>query len=194
MIDLWIATTNQGKLNEFRNLLMNVVKIHSPSELKSYFSPKETGTTFVENARIKAKSLKAMVDGWVVADDSGLIVEGLGGMPGIHSARYAGDKASDGENVAKLLKMMQIRTPGNRAAKFVCALVVISPTGEEHVIETEFTGKISQKSQGTTGFGYDPVFVPDGFEKTLSELGLAVKNQHSHRAKAIQALKKLVAP
>lgn len=191
MVKLWVATTNKGKLDEFKHTLMGVAEIHSPSELSAYASPKETGSTFVENARIKAKSLRAVVDGWVVADDSGLVVEGLNGLPGIHSARYAGEKASDAENVAKLLKMIQIRSPGNRKAKFVCALVVYSPDGEEHVIETEFPGEISKKAAGKGGFGYDPVFIPEGQTKTISELGAAFKNQHSHRAKAVRSLKQL---
>ena len=192
MVKLWVATSNKGKLSEFKNILMDVADIHSPAELSSYSSPKETGTTFVENARLKAKSLKAVVkDGWVVADDSGIVVEGLNGLPGIHSARYAGEKASDAENVAKLLKMVQIRTPANRQAKFVCAFVVYSPTGEEHVIETEFQGSLSLKVSGKAGFGYDPIFIPEGESKTLAELGAAFKNQRSHRAQAIRALKAL---
>lgn len=191
MIQLWVATSNKGKLDEFKNILMNVAQIHSPAELSAYASPKETGTTFVENARIKAKSLRAVVDGWVVADDSGLVVDGLGGLPGIHSARYAGEKASDGENIAKLLKMMQMRSPSNRKAKFVCAFVAISPSGKEHVIEKEFSGQISQKVSGKSGFGYDPIFIPEGQNQTISELGAAFKNQHSHRAQAIRTLKSL---
>lgn len=192
MVKLWVATTNKGKLDEFKNILMGVAEIHSPSELSAYATPKETSATFVENARIKAKSLKAVVsDGWVVADDSGLVVDGLNGLPGVHSARYAGEKASDAENIAKLLKMIQIRSPGNRKARFVCALVVYSPDGQEHVIETEFNGEISQKVAGKGGFGYDPVFIPEGQTKTISELGSAFKNQHSHRAKAIRSLKQL---
>ena len=117
MSELWVSTTNQGKLNEFRNLLGAAVDIHSVSELKFYAAPPETGQSFEDNARIKAKTLKALKPGvWVVADDSGLEAAGLNGLPGIHSARYAGDKASDGENIAKLLKMIQIRSAGNRAA------------------------------------------------------------------------------
>ncbi len=191
MVKLWVATTNKGKLSEFKNILMNMAEIHSPSELSAYSTPKETGSTYVENARIKAKSLKAVVDGWVVADDSGLSVEGLNGMPGVHSARYAGEKASDAENMAKLLKMVHIRSPLQRAAKFQCAFVVYSPDGQEHVIEAEFTGQIAQKVQGKSGFGYDPIFIPEGQTKTLAELGAAFKNQYSHRAQAIRALKQL---
>lgn len=192
MIQLWVASTNKGKLDEFKNILMGVAQIHSPAELSAYATPKETGSTFVENARIKARSLhKVKPDQWVVADDSGLIVEGLNGMPGVHSARYAGEKASDAENVAKLMKMVSLRTAGNRRAKFVCAFVAYAPSGAEHVIETEFNGEIAQKVAGKSGFGYDPVFVPEGEKQTLAELGAAFKNQRSHRAQAIRALKAL---
>ena len=193
MIALWISTTNQGKLNEFRNLIGGQVDIHSVGELTNYYAPPETGKTFVENARIKAKTLKALKPGtWVVADDSGLEVEGLGGLPGIHSARYAGDKASDGENVAKLLKMLQIRSPGNRKAMFRCVLVAYDPHGAEHVVEGTALGTIATTSRGKGGFGYDPVFIPEGKEQTFSELGIAVKNQISHRAKAIREFMRLI--
>lgn len=192
---LWVATTNQGKLNEFRNILGQQVEIHSPAELKVYSLPKETGSTFVDNARIKAKALKAVRPGeWVVADDSGLEVEGLGGLPGVHSARYAGEKASDAENNAKLLKMVQIRTPTNRKAQFRCVFVVFDPTGKESVIEGIVKGSIATKASGVAGFGYDPVFIPEGQTKTYSELGAAFKNQGSHRAQAIRQLVALLAP
>lgn len=193
MTPLWVATTNQGKLNEFRNLMSNAAELHSLSELNSYAAPPETGATFTDNARIKARTLKAIKPGqWVVADDSGLEVEGLGGMPGVHSARYAGDKASDGENVAKVLKMVQIRTAGNRKAQFRCVLVAFDPQGNEHVIEGIVKGTISTTARGKGGFGYDPVFIPEGHDKTFSELGAAVKNQISHRAIAIRQLLSLL--
>ncbi len=186
-MELWISTTNQGKLNEFRNIMGSIAELHSVSELKSYSAPPENGKTFTENARIKAKTLKAIKPGvWVLADDSGLEVEGLGGLPGIHSARYAGEKAKDAENVAKLLKMLQIRSPGNRKALFRCALVAYDPSGAEYVVDGVVNGTISSNARGTTGFGYDPVFIPEGNDKTFSELGIAVKNQISHRAKAIR--------
>ena len=130
MTQLWISTTNQNKLNEFKNILGSQVEIHSVSELSFYSAPPETGKTFADNARIKAKTLKALKPGtWVVADDSGLEAEGLGGLPGVHSARYAGDKAGDGENVAKLLKMIQIRSAQNRKAQMTCVLVAYDPQG-----------------------------------------------------------------
>ncbi len=193
MPSLWIATSNAGKLNEFRNLLGQKVEIHSTSELSYYSSPPETGVTFTDNARIKARALKALKPGeWVVADDSGLEVEGLGGLPGVHSARYAGEKASDRENNAKLLKMVQIRCSGQRKAQFRCVFVVYDPQGQESVIEGIVTGKIANSAQGTSGFGYDPVFIPDGYEKSFAELGSAVKNQISHRAKALRELMALM--
>jgi XTP/dITP diphosphohydrolase len=195
MIQIWVASTNQGKLNEFRNILSQKAEIHSPSELKVYYAPKETGTTFIDNARIKAKALKALKPGeWVVADDSGLEVEGLGGLPGVHSARYAGDKASEAENNAKLLKMVAIRTGGNRTAQFRCAFVIFAPDGKESVIEAVVKGTIATSAKGNSGFGYDSVFIPEGQSKTYAELGPGFKNQGSHRAQAIRQMAVLLEP
>ncbi len=188
---LWVATGNKGKLSEFKLLLNRTpCELHSQNELPVYSSPPETGQSFLDNARIKAKSLKSVVDDadWVLADDSGLCVEGLNGLPGVHSARYAGEKASDGENVAKLLKMMQIRPIANRNAYFECSLVLISPTREEHIFTGQVHGQIATKSQGTTGFGYDPVFIAQGQTQTFAELSHAVKNTLSHRAEACKKL------
>lgn len=195
MEKIWVATTNQGKLLEFRNLLHGKAEIHSLNELRVYTPPPETADSFAGNARIKAKALRAVVnDGWVVADDSGLEVEGLGGLPGIHSARYAGEHARDSENVAKLLKMLKIRSPQMRAAQFRCVLVAISATGEERVVEGIVRGEISSKVSGTTGFGYDPVFIPEGETRTFAEMGAALKNRLSHRAQAIRELVRLLEP
>lgn len=191
-MNLWIATSNKGKLAEFRSLL-SPIQIHSPAELSVYSYPAETGKTFLDNARLKARSLKSMKpQDWVVGEDSGLEAEGLGGLPGIHSARYAGERASDAENNAKLLKMMQLRAGPNRAAQFRCTIVAFSPNGTEHVIEGLLQGEISSQARGTTGFGYDPVFIPKGETLTLAELGLAKKNAISHRAQAIRQLSDLL--
>lgn len=188
--DLWIATRNAGKLAEFKLLLKNLpTQLHSQKELPVFSSPPETGSTFLENARIKAKALKSVVpvDHWVLADDSGLCVEGLGGLPGVHSARYAGEKARDSENVAKLLKMMQIRNVA-RKAHFECVLVLISPEGQEHSFSGQLQGQIAHKVLGTNGFGYDPVFIPQGREQTLAQMTDAEKNAISHRAEATRML------
>ncbi len=189
MTALWVSTTNQGKISEFRNLIGPNIELHTLSELPSYSAPPETGKTFEENARLKARTLRALKPGnWVVADDSGLEVDGLGGLPGVHSARYAGEKASDRENIAKLLKMIQIRSHGNRSAQMSCVLVAFDPTGQEHIFTGIVRGTIAQNVSGQSGFVYDPVFIPDGQSKTYAELGAAFKNQSSHRGQALRQL------
>lgn len=191
-MEFWISTTNKGKLSEFKLGLGGAfpdIQIHAVSEIPAYQAPPENGTTFLDNARIKARSLKAIKpEAYVLADDSGLEVKGLGGLPGIHSARYAGPHARDSENVAKLLKMLQIRNITDRSAKFVCTLVVLTPEKEEWVFQGEMSGVIAKNVAGQHGFGYDPVFIPDGQTQTLAELGLGFKNQHCHRAKALAGL------
>ena len=188
-MEVWIASGNNGKLKEFRFLLRELEpEIHSPNELDYYSTPNENGESFEDNARIKAKALAAVKPGvWVIADDSGLCCEGINGLPGIHSAWYAGDKARDTDNVAKLLKMLQMRTQ-NRKAHFECCIVAYSPEGEEIVVTGKLEGEIARKQSGTSGFGYDPVFIPKGMEKTLAELESQEKNKISHRAIAMEQL------
>ena len=194
-MNLWLATGNKGKLEEYKLTLNKVpeVKLYSQADLP-HFTPKpEDGQTFLDNARIKAKSVKALKSSdWVLGEDTGLEVEGLNNLPGVHTARYAGPHARDSENVAKLLKMMQIRNVPNRNAQFKCVTVVLSPDNQEWVFEGILKGQISQKVIGTMGFGYDPVFIPEGETKTLAELGPGYKIQKSHRAIALaQFLAKL---
>ena len=189
-MELWIASSNTGKIKEFQNLLFSFpsIQVRTQNEISSFTSPEENGDTFLANARIKAKALRSIKhEQWVIADDSGLEVVGLGNLPGIHSARYAGPKARDSENIAKLLKMMQIRQVTDRTAQFKAAIVAYSPTGEEMTFEGILNGKISAKVAGLHGFGYDPVFIPDGQTQTLAELGPGFKNQNSHRAIAFKA-------
>lgn len=189
-MELWIATGNKGKLNEYKLGLKDVpdLQIHAQGELPAFTPRPEDGKTFLENAQIKSRTLKAVKPGlWILGEDSGLEVEGLNNLPGIHSARYAGPKASDSENVAKLLKMMTLRPMANRKARFVCSTVVFTPAGEEWHFEGIMSGVIASKPAGQLGFGYDPVFVPDGQTQTLAELGPGFKNQHSHRAMALKA-------
>jgi XTP/dITP diphosphohydrolase len=192
-MNLWIATGNKGKLGEFKTLLdrdVPTVKVYSTMDLKVFSAPPENGATYLDNARIKAKSLRAMKpEDWVLADDSGLEVEALNNLPGVHSARYAGAHARDSENVAKLLKMMQLRAGPNRTAKFVCTIVAYAPQAadgsyEEFVFTSEMKGVINKNPVGQMGFGYDPVFIPDGENKSMAELGSGYKNRFSHRAKA----------
>lgn len=191
-MELWIGTTNKGKLSEFTLLFQKELpslQIKGLGELRSYVQPPENGKTFLDNAKIKAKSLKAMKSGeWVFAEDSGLEVEALGGLPGIHSARYAGPKASDSENVAKLLKMMQLKGAQTRAARFLCTIVAFNPQGEELIFTGEMKGEIAKAPVGQMGFGYDPIFIPAGQTKTLAELGPGFKVQNSHRTVAAKQL------
>lgn len=201
-MEIWIATGNKGKLEEFKLGLKPALsaaphlQIFSQSDLKSFSPMPENGDTFVANARIKAKSIKALKPHtWIIADDSGLEVHGLANLPGIHSARYAGPHARDSENVAKLLKMMQIRNVTPRLAQFKCVLVIYNPEGEEFVFEGELKGSIAQKPSGLLGFGYDSVFIPDGETKTLADLGPGYKIQKSHRAVALNTfLEKFLSP
>ena len=188
-MEMWIATGNKGKLTEYKILFNEIpeLELHHQGELKTFTPRPEDGKTFEDNARIKAKTLRAVKnDVWVLGEDAGLEVEGLGGLPGIHTARYAGPKASDSENVAKLLKMMTLKPMQNRNARFVATVVIYSPTGEEFVFTGELKGKIASKPAGLHGFGYDPVFIPDGQTQTLAELGNGYKSQHSHRTMAFK--------
>lgn len=190
-MELWIGTTNKGKLSEFKILLDGKIPnlvLKSLADLPTYAQPPENGQTFLDNARIKARSLKAMRPGqWVLAEDSGLEVTGLGNLPGIHSARYAGPKAADSENVTKVLKMMQIKAVVDRSARFLCTMVVFNPQGEELIFTGEMKGTIAKAPAGQHGFGYDPIFVPEGETQTLAQLGGGYKNQHSHRTKATKS-------
>ncbi len=191
-MELWIATGNKGKLDEYKlhlkSLSDNVggLKIFSQGDIKSFTPRPEDGVTFLDNARIKAKSLKALKpDCYVLGEDAGLEVTGLNNLPGVHSARYAGPNARDSENVAKLLKMMQIRNINPRTAQFKCVTVVLTPNNQEWIFEGVMLGTIAQKPVGQMGFGYDPIFVPDQETKTLAELGPGYKIQKSHRAQAL---------
>lgn len=187
----WIATTNKGKMNEFKLLLQSAfgpqAQVFSIQDLPVFHAPPENGATYLENARIKTKALKSVKPGeWVIGDDSGIEVTGLGNIPGIHSARYAGPKASDAENRAKMIKMMQLRGVADRSAQFKCCLIVYTPKGDEWVYQTEFKGSIAKKESGDMGFGYDSIFIPEGETKSLADIGPGFKNQKSHRALAIK--------
>lgn len=189
-MELWFATTHLGKLREAKEILgEEQVTLKSLKEVGIYTPPEETGKTFLENARIKAKSLRTIkTTSWVMADDSGLEVKGLDGAPGIYSARYAGPHASDVENISKL--MMSLKNVKDRAAQFVCCLYVIDPKGQEYSFEGVLKGRIAEKVSGTSGFGYDPVFIPEGETRTFAEMNSTEKNKHSHRSIALAKFRK----
>lgn len=183
---LLIATKNAGKIKELERLLAgSPVELRSLNEFPHVVEPEETGATFEENARLKAVYYAAQTGLPSVADDSGLEVEALGGAPGIHSARYAGKKATDRTRIEKLLKELDASADQNRRARFVCAMAFADETGAiRFTTDGVCAGEIALSASGANGFGYDPVFVPDGFSETFGELSADIKQQISHRARA----------
>lgn len=192
MTELWLATMNTHKEFEFKQLLQGFdVELHTAREIEAYTSPIEDGDSYSKNAMIKAKSLRLVLGNkncWVIGEDSGIEVEGLGGLPGIHSARYAGDKALDVQNNDKLLKMLNLRSPGNRNAQYWCQIVALGPQDQVHDFGKACKGTILPTSRGKGGFGYDPLFQPLNHEVSMAELPSSKKNQISHRGLAVSEL------
>ncbi len=187
MDTLVIATKNKGKLREFRELLIPLpCSILSLADLSIDAECEETGSTFAENARIKALAYSQLTPFPVLADDSGLEVEALGGRPGIYSARYAGTGASDADRIRKLLDELE-QLSGLRNARFVCALACAKEGQLVLEAEGECCGIIAKEPRGNNGFGYDPVFFFPELGKTYAELSQVEKNAHSHRARAVAA-------
>jgi XTP/dITP diphosphohydrolase len=187
-ITLVIATRNTGKTAEIRDRLKECpVDIKNLDDFGPIPEVKEDGETFDENAYKKASFAAKILGLPALADDSGLVVEALGGAPGIHSARYAGKDASDEERCAKLLKEMEGET--NRKAVFECVISIAVPTGEALTYEARCQGLITERPAGKNGFGYDPVFYYPPLKKTFAELSREDKNHISHRGRALQQLR-----
>ncbi|QQS41122.1 MAG: RdgB/HAM1 family non-canonical purine NTP pyrophosphatase [Acidobacteriota bacterium] len=181
-----IGTRNEGKISELRGLLeRSRVELLGLSSFEGIPEIPEDGATFGENAARKASAYAKLTGNWALADDSGLVVPALGGRPGVFSARFAGIGASDTENTAKLLEEMRDLEDDSRSACFVCEMAVAEPSGEV-VFRSEGRchGTIARKPIGIRGFGYDPVFVPEGFSETFGELSEEVKSRISHRSAA----------
>ncbi len=184
-----LATGNKGKLREFRGLLEGVFgSIVSLNDLESPPEVTEDGETFRENALKKARAIAAYSGLPALADDSGLEVEALGGRPGVYSARYAGEGATDRDNIRKLL--VELHGVEDRKARFVCFLALVTPGGDETTVSGECEGIIIDKPRGEGGFGYDPVFFLPGYDKTMAEIPAGLKNKISHRARACESLAK----
>ena len=181
---LVLATRNEHKLREFRVLLEPHEVIPLPDDVTL---PPETGETFEENARAKAAAAAEATGAAAVADDSGIEAAALGGRPGVRSARYAGEDATDGENLAKLLA--DVPDEGDRRVAYVCALAYAEPDGDLRVFTERCEGELAAEPRGDGGFGYDPAFVPadrdDG--RTMAELSVAEKDAISHRGRAARA-------
>ncbi|MGE5443704.1 MAG: XTP/dITP diphosphatase [Ignavibacteriales bacterium] len=186
-----LATKNRGKIEEFISLLRGVFqKIMTLTDLDSAPDIVEDGNTFRENALKKARFISEFTQKLVLADDSGLEVEALGGRPGIFSSRYAGEGARDKDNIDKLLR--ELSGLSNRKGRFVCSIALVSPDGKEIVAEGACEGIIIDEPRGESGFGYDPVFLIPEMNKTFAELGPEEKNRISHRARAVKALISLI--
>lgn len=152
----------------------------------------ETGGTLEENALLKAKALCRHLGLPALADDSGLLVDALGGRPGVHSSRYAGPEGDAERNMDRLLDELSGVPTSMRTARFVCVLALVRPDGEELFTRGECEGRILEERRGTGGFGYDPVFLPDGFDRSMAEFTLGEKNAISHRGKALAAMRELL--
>lgn len=190
MTELVLATRNEGKVREFREIMKELpFKILSLRDFPDFPEINEDGSTFEENALKKARALSSFTNDIAIADDSGLSVDALNGSPGVFSARYAGVGATDTENNLKLLDALKEIPLKDRGASFKCAVAVVAPDGFEEVVIGECRGRIGFEMRGEEGFGYDPLFIPDGFDKTFAELGIETKNKISHRYKAIAAIK-----
>lgn len=189
--EIVLATGNKGKIREFSGLLEGVFgRIISLNDLESPPVVVEDGATFSENALKKARAIAAYSGKPALADDSGLAVDALGGRPGVYSARYAGEGATDRDNITKLLT--ELGSSENRNARFVCVLALVTSDGSEITAEGTCDGVILTEPRGEGGFGYDPVFFLPGLGKTMAELPPELKNRLSHRARAAESLIKLL--
>ena len=184
---LLLGTRNAGKVREIESILGDVPwRIRSLEEFEDIEVPAETGDTYADNAIIKAQFYARATGLCALADDSGLEVEALDGAPGVYSARYAGAGASDADRRQLLLSELAAVPASERKARFVCVVAIALPEGTVlNTSEGTCNGKIIFEPRGTGGFGYDPLFVPDGFDKTFAELPDTIKNELSHRARAL---------
>lgn len=187
--ELLIATRNRGKLREAQQLLSDLpIFPRHLEEFPETGEVEETGATFAENATLKAQAYAWQTKLWTLADDSGLEVDALNGAPGIYSARYAGEGATDAQRIARLLEELQRVDASTRRARFVCAIAIADTNGNViNVSEGTCEGHIAHQPQGNGGFGYDPIFIPEGYVESFGQLPAEIKAQISHRARAFQA-------
>lgn len=189
MTSLLIATNNLGKQREYEQLLAPLkLVLCTPQDLRLSITVRESGSTYAENAGIKALHYLQASDLLTLADDSGLEVDALGGEPGLHSARYAGSGAGDADRYRLLLQKLNGVPWEKRTARFRCVLVLAVPGGTVHSTEGTCEGLIAFEPQGEHGFGYDPIFRLPQYEKTMAQLPPEVKNRVSHRARAVQKM------
>jgi XTP/dITP diphosphohydrolase len=189
-VKLLLATRNAKKLDELRRILSPLLDIDvvGLDDVSPYEEVPETGATFAENALLKAREATSHSGLVSVADDSGIAVDALNGMPGVLSARWAGLRKDDEANLQLVLEQLADVPDGRRGAAFVCVAALVTPAGVETVAEGRMPGRVVREPRGTNGFGYDPIFVADGKRLTNGELPPAEKDAISHRGKALRAL------
>jgi XTP/dITP diphosphohydrolase len=186
-VKLLLATRNRHKVTEMQHALAGTGwQVMMLSDFGDAPEVEEDGATFEENARKKARSAAERVKMWTLAEDAGLEVDALGGEPGVKSARYCGEGASDADLTHKVLELTINVPEERRTARFRCVMCLIDTAGKEICFEGRCEGRIAHSARGTAGFGYDPIFIPDGYSRTFAELGLSVKSKISHRARAME--------
>lgn len=187
-IPLLIATRNAHKAREFARILPPQFELRTLADFPGAPDPEETGTTFEANAAIKAESISAVFPGLVVSDDSGICVDALGGMPGVYSARYAGTHGDDEGNNRKMLAELAAKPESEKpfTARYVCAISVARAGKELACFVGKVEGQITLNPRGSGGFGYDPLFIPDGYDGTMAEISAEEKNRISHRGEALR--------
>jgi XTP/dITP diphosphohydrolase len=192
-LELIVATRNKGKVREIRKALEGLgLKIYALYDFSNVPEIEEDGKSFIENALKKARFYSKYFGKLTIADDSGLEVDRLKGLPGIYSARYAGEGASNRENNQKLLSELKGVQLSKRGARFKCAIAMVSQDGREAVAEGSCKGRIGFKEVGKNGFGYDPLFILPQYGRTMAQLTLEEKNRISHRGKALKNLRKII--
>ena len=191
-MEILVASRNKGKVREIRKALKRLgVRIYSLDDFPGVSEIEEDGKSFAENALKKARFYSKQFGKLTLSDDSGLEVDRLKGLPGIYSARYAGERATSQENNEKLLREMEGFPLSKRGARFKCAIAIAAPDGREAVVEGSCRGKIGFALMGKNGFGYDPLFILPQYGKTMAQLSLEEKNRISHRGKALRKLRRL---
>ena len=181
---LILATRNAHKTGEIRAMIGDRFEVLDATAFPDFPEIEETGTTFLENARLKAEGISRRIEGWVLSDDSGLEVDALDGAPGVWSSSYGGEEGNHAKNNARLLAEMAGKV--DRGARFRCTMVLARGGSEQAAFSGTVEGRLVESLHGTGGFGYDPLFVPGGHEQTFAELGDEIKNSLSHRARALQ--------
>ena len=190
-VQLVLATRNAKKLAELDRLLAGAgldVEILGSDAFSELPEIEETGSTFAENSLIKARAVSTHTGLIAIADDSGLCVDALDGQPGIYSARWAGQGATDESNLDLVLEQIRDIEPARRTAHFACAAALVLPSGEEYVVQGQVNGVLLTQRRGVGGFGYDPIFLPDGFDATTAEMTPEQKDAISHRGQAMRSL------